>query len=192
MKPMLADVGVPMIFVQMPAMVFAFIPVVIIEAIITRRWLSLSYSQAFKGSFLANLFSTLIGIPLAWLIMFLIEMIVMYPTAMAADHWHWHWINSPIFGILALPIGMAWLAPDEQNLFWMIPIASALLLVPSFFISVWLERWAYKKCWTNLNLELTKIRNAVFKANLVSYAALFVIACCWLAYNVITKKFHYW
>jgi len=192
MKPMLADVGVPMIFVQMPAMVFAFIPVVIIEAIVSRRWLSLSYAEAFKGSFLANLFSTLIGIPLAWLLMLLIEMVVMYPAAMAADHWHWHWINSPVAGVLFFPIMIAWLGPDEQNIYWLVPIASALLLVPSFFVSVWLERWAYNKCWKHLNFELVKIRKAVFNANLFSYAVLFVIACCWLAYNVFTKKFHHW
>lgn len=188
---MLADVGVPMIFIQMPAMVFAFIPVFVVEALVIRRWLALTYSDAFKGSFLANLFSTLIGIPLAWLIMLLLEFIVALPAAMAANHWHWNWLNSPVLDILLFPITIAWLGPDEQNLYWLVPIASALLLVPSFFVSVWLERWAYKKSWANLNLESAKIRNAVFKANLVSYVILFVIACCWLAYNVFTKKFHY-
>jgi hypothetical protein len=145
--------------------------------------------EAFKGSFLANLFSTLIGIPLAWLIMLLLEFIVAYPAAIAADHWHW--LNSPVFGVLLFPVVIAWLGPDEQNLYWLVPIASALLLVPSFFVSVWLERWAYNKSWANLNLEIVKVRNAVFKANLVSNAVLFVVACGWLTYNLLTKKFHY-
>jgi|SRR5665213_131085 len=188
-KPILADVGVPMIFIQMPAMLYAFIPVFVIEAMLIRRWLSLSYSDAFKGSFLANLFSTLIGIPLAWLVMLLLEFIVLYPLGTAAEHWHW--LNSPVLGVILFPVAIAWLDPADKDLYWLIPIASALLLIPSFFVSVWLERWAYNKSWTNLNLEIVKVRNAVFKANLVSYAVLFVVACCWLTYNVFTKKFHY-
>ena len=71
---MLADVGIPMIFVQWPLMIGALIPVIIVEALLIRRWVQLSYRDAFIGVTKANLLSTLAGFPLAWLAMFVIEM----------------------------------------------------------------------------------------------------------------------
>ena len=43
---MLADIGVPMIVVQMPLMVVTLIPVIVLEAFIVRRPLALSYGAS--------------------------------------------------------------------------------------------------------------------------------------------------
>lgn len=51
---MLADVGIPMIFVQWPLMFYALIPVIVVEALLIRRWVSLSYREAFTGIAKAN------------------------------------------------------------------------------------------------------------------------------------------
>jgi len=182
---MLANVGVPMIFVQMPGMVCALIPIIILEALLIRRWLSLPYGDAFKGVTLANLASTIVGVPLAWLVMVLIEFAVVLPVAIAADHWHWK-LDSPVLGVLGFLLSIAWLGPVERQLYWMIPAASALLLIPSFVVSVWLERRICLRSWSGV--DPASVRRGVFNANVASYGLLFIIACGWLAAACFYKR----
>jgi hypothetical protein len=59
---LLADAGVPMIFVQWPLMTCALLPVIAIEALVVRKRLSLSYGRAFGGAAKANVASTLAGV----------------------------------------------------------------------------------------------------------------------------------
>src|SRR5207249_4487996 len=108
-------------------------------ALLIRRWLALPYGDAFRGVSIANLASTIIGVPVAWLAMFIIELAVAYPVSTAAEHWHWK-LDSPVIAVLGFIISMAWLAPVERHIDWMVPAASALLLIPSFIVSVWFER----------------------------------------------------
>ena len=185
MTPMLANIGVPMIFVQMPAMVCALIPIIIVEALLIRRWLTLPYRDAFRGVTVANLASTILGVPLAWLAMFIVELAVMYPVSMAAEHWHWK-LESPVVGVLGFIVSMAWLAPVERHIHWMIPAASALLLIPSFVVSVWFERRICVRSWSESDPGV--VRSGVFKANLASYALLFVMACIWLGTEYFSKR----
>src|ERR1035437_4300089 len=144
---MLADVGIPMIFVQWPLMIGALIPVIIVEALLIRRWVQLSYRDAFIGVTKANLLSTLAGFPLAWLAMFAVEMAVLLPLAIASDKWHLHFIDSPFFQIVGFLLGVAWLGPGGDEAYWLVPLAAALLLIPSFYVSVWLERLICRKAW---------------------------------------------
>ena len=174
-----------MIFVQMPGMVCALIPIIILEALLIRRWLSLSYRDAFKGITFANLASTIVGVPLAWLAMLLIEFAVLLPVALAADHWHWK-MQSPVLGVLGFFLSIAWLGPVDRHLYWMIPAASALLLVPSFVVSVWFERRICLHSWSGVSPLL--VRRGVFNANVASYGLLFVMACGWLAVEYFNKR----
>ena len=114
MTPILANVGIPMIFVQMPAMVCELIPVIIIEALLIRRWVSLSYRDAFVGITKANFVSTLVGVPVAWLAMFLLELVIMLPLAIAADKFHWK-MDSPVFEIMGFFLSVAWLGPPPDR-----------------------------------------------------------------------------
>ena len=72
----LGDTGVPMIFIQWPAMICALVPVIAIEAIVIHRNLSLPYRRAFVGSAKANVISTLVGVPLAWVLMLALELML--------------------------------------------------------------------------------------------------------------------
>jgi hypothetical protein len=173
----LADVGIPMIFVQWPLMLGALIPVIIVEALLIRRWVQISYREAFIGVTKANILSTLVGFPLAWLAMFVVEMGVLMPLGAAAYKWHWHFLDSPFFQIIGFVIGIAWLGPVNHTGYWLVPLAAALLLIPSFYVSVWLES---KVCrWTWPNIDSAVVRRGVFRANLASYTVLFILACCW-------------
>lgn len=174
---MLADVGIPMIFVQWPLMLGALVPVIIVEALLIRRWVQLSYRDAFIGVTKANLLSTLAGVPLAWLVMFVLELAIMIPLGMAADKWHWNIFDSPVFQVVGFVIGMAWLGPAEGSGYWLVPLAAALLLIPSFYVSVWLESKICRRAWPDI--DSAAVRRGVFRVNLASYVVLFILACGW-------------
>jgi hypothetical protein len=185
MTPILANVGIPMIFVQMPAMVSALIPVIIIEALLIRRWVSLSYRDAFVGITKANFVSTLVGVPVAWLAMFLVELVIMLPLGIAADKFHWK-MDSPVFEIMAFFLSVAWLGPPpDRSAFFIVPAAAAVLLIPSFYVSVWIERRQCLKAWPSADFAL--VRRGVFLANLVSYGVLFLLACGWMGYEYFAE-----
>jgi hypothetical protein len=181
----LADIGIPMIFVQWPLMLGALIPVVIVEALLIRRWVPLSYRDAFVGTTKANLLSTLAGIPLAWLAMFVVEISVMFPVAFAADKWHWN-LNSPFFQIVGFLLGIAWLGPGGDEGYWLVPLAAALLLIPSFYVSVWLECFVCLRAWPGS--EAVLVRRGVYRANMASYFLLFVLACGWACVEFYMHK----
>lgn len=178
----LANVGVPMIFIYWPLMVCALVPVIIVEALLIRRWLSLSVREAFVGVGKANLFSTLVGVPLAWLAMLALEFAVMLPLGLAAGKWD---LDGPVWQALAFLFSIAWLAPAEGYLHWMVPAAVGLLLVPCFYLSVILERRSCTRTWSTA--DPARVRRAVFAANLASYALLFILACGWAGFELVTK-----
>lgn len=180
---MLADVGIPMIFVQWPLMFYALIPVIIIEALLIRRWVPLSYRDAFVGIAKANLLSTLIGIPLAWLAMLAVELAVMLPIGLAADKWHWK-LDSPIFQVVGFAISVAWIGPSDT--YWLVPTAAALLLIPCFYASVWIER---RVCfWSWPAADRVVVSRGVYLSNLASYTGLLLFVCGWIIFEFLTKK----
>jgi hypothetical protein len=152
---MLADIGIPMIFIQWPLMICALIPVIVIEALLIRRWVPLTYRDAFIGTTKANLLSTLAGFPLAWLAMFAVEMAVLYPVGMASDKWHLNF-DSPFFQIVGFLIGIAWLGPSDDKAYWLVPLAAAMLLIPSFYVSVWLERFICRQAWPSSDVAAVR------------------------------------
>jgi hypothetical protein len=69
----LADAGVPMIFLTFPAMVMLLLPVILLEGWLLRKWLGLETWEAAKSSTVANIASTLLGVPAAWMVMLCFE-----------------------------------------------------------------------------------------------------------------------
>lgn len=181
---MLANVGVPMIFIHWPLMLGALVPVIIVEALFIRRWLPLSLRDAFVGIGKANVLSTLVGVPLAWLAMLVLEFAVILPFGVAAEKWKWE-LDGPVWQVLGFLVSVAWLGPTRGYLHWMVPAAVALLLVPCFYLSVVIERRSCTRTWTTA--DPARVRRAVFAANLVSYALLFVLACGWVTFELVTK-----
>jgi hypothetical protein len=174
----LADMGVPMIFVQWPLMLCALLPVIAIEAFVVRKRLSLSYGRAFGGAAKANVVSTLAGVPLAWGLMLILEFATIFPLTLAAEKWHWR-LDSPVFYLLNV-LGIAWTGPPVTS-YWGIAFAATLLLVPTFFVSVRLERPFYRRSYTEL--DASAVDRSVWFANLCSYAVLFIAACGWLGWG---------
>jgi len=174
-----------MIFVQWPLMLCALIPVIIVEALLIRRWVSMSYQDAFVGVTKANLLSTLAGIPIAWLAMLAVEFAVMLPIGLAVETWHWKY-NSPFLQAVGFLFSIAWLGPVGKHGYWLIPAAAALLLVPCFYVSVWLERRVCVRAWPDS--DPVAVRRGIYRANLASYILLFILACGWVGFELFTIR----
>jgi len=175
---MLADVDIPMMFIRWPLMICALNPVIIVEALLVRRWAQLSYRDALIDVTKANLHSTLAGLPLAFLAIFAIQMVVLISVAGVAEQRHWNLESlqdSPFVRIVEFTLGIA--GQQDDAAYWQIPLAAALLLIPSFYVSVWVERFICRRAWPNS--DVSAVRRGVFRANLASYFVLFILACGW-------------
>ncbi len=158
----LANAGVPMIFLAMPALGLSIIPIIIIEAMLLSKKLELTVPGAFKITTISNLVSTIVGIPLTWLLLVLIQMLAGGGGAFGLD--------TTLGKVLSVTLQAAWLIPYESDLHWMIPVAGLVLLVPFFFTSWWSEYLVSMKMLKEHSAQRVKI--AVRNANIITYALL--------------------
>ena len=163
-----ADTGLPMIFVEWPAMLLALVPVVLIEAAVYRRELRIPFRQALHPAGVANAASTLIGYPFAWLLRLAALFVLLDPLAKVAK---------PSQALIAL-VYSAWLPPEGEQAMWMLPAASLVGLVPAYFVSVYVEAWALRRLMKGKDRRV--IRTLSYKANLASYVFLAACAVCML------------
>ncbi len=176
MTPVLANMGVPMIFPQAFLMSIAFLPVVLIEAVLVRKAMALSLRTALKDVAIANLWTTLLGVPVAWLSMLLIELFsTTGGTALGMD--------TPIKMLTSVTLQAAWLVPYEDHLFWMIPAAATALLIPCFIASLGIECWVLARRWSDRGRAA--VFSAVLRANVWSYIFLFSAGSLWTVSTLI-------
>ena len=180
--PLLADAGLPMIFLTLPAMILLLIPTIIIEGFLCQKWLGLTTWQAMKSNAVSNLVSTILGVPIAWGIMLAIELgmagVVNHSSTLENLH-------SPLANAIFFLFSSAWIGPPEGNQAWMIPAAILALLVPFFFASYGTEYLVMKHMvgmreGGNPNLAYPRVRIAVRNANLITYGAMFAASSVWL------------
>ncbi|MBL4797537.1 MAG: hypothetical protein JKY50_08995 [Oleispira sp.] len=157
-----ANAGVPMLFLAMPVFLISLIPIIAIETLYISKSLELSMGQSLKTVSISNIVSTIIGIPLTWFLLVLVQMVTGGGGA--------HGINSFMGKVLAVTWQAPWLIPYEDDLNWMIPIAGLVLLIPFFFASWWSEYFVSKKL--NKSLPSLNIKIKVRNANLITYSFL--------------------
>ena len=189
--PAHADAGVPMLFVTWPAMLLALIPIVLIEAWILKPRLRLGTRKSLWLASLANLASTIVGIPVAWVLLVMLEMAATNGgTAMG--------LSTPWQKFLAVTIQAPWLIPYESDLHWMVP-AATLALLPAYFVASWLieygvilallrRRAASAPEDQSPETPARAVLHAAFSANLTSYAILAVITLVWLGVSIARAK----
>jgi hypothetical protein len=154
-----ANIGVPMIFVTMPAMLIGLLPTIGIEAYIIKNNLNLIPKKAIITSTVANAISTTIGVPLTWGALVLLQMITGGGGA--------HGLQTFFKKFLAVTWQAPWLIPYESDLGWMVPTAMLVLLVPFFFVS-W--RVEYLIVWKmNKLLDPRSVSSVCLKANIITY-----------------------
>jgi len=182
--PAYADAGVPMLALALPGMIISLIPIIIIESFYIHRSLKLSFGRSLKVMSIANIESTLIGIPITWAAWVIVEMILGYMSYRVFESFH---VSLPesVSLLFALTVGAAWLGPTESYLYWMIPAASLVLLIPFFYVSWLFERHRAKRLLQEY--APADINKETFIANLYSYGLLFAIVLGWLIYSIAKK-----
>jgi hypothetical protein len=137
-SPALANAGVPMLVLVWPGLGVLLIPIIITEAVYARRLLHVQWSQAFLVSTKANVASALLGIPLAWAAMFVLEMAVFIPLDIFFPH-------SRVDYLVPL-VGAAWLTGEGSP--WQVPLAAAVLCLPFYLASVLIEARVASTVWS--------------------------------------------
>jgi hypothetical protein len=185
--PVEADVGIPMLAVTWPGMLLALIPVVLIEAWVVKSRLRLKAKETVRVVFWANVLSTIIGIPLAWLVLLVLDMVVTSGgTAMGLD--------TPWRRFLAVTVQAPWLVPYSSELYWMVPSAT-LALLPAYFVASWAIEYKamqllFRRRWTTVleqpqpHIAVQAVRSSALYANLASYAMLAVVTVIWLGISI--------
>lgn len=159
---LLANIGLPMIFIELPYLTIAFIPVVLVEAAVYRWLLSVPWRQSWPGALRANLRSTFVGVPLAWFAQVVAQIVIGGDSAWG--------LNTPLDRLAAVTIQSAWLIPYEKEFYWMVPAASLCLMVPFLIVSIGIELFLLRRVWPNI--AASRLAGAVVLANLVSYSLL--------------------
>jgi hypothetical protein len=157
-----ANVGLPMIFVELPFLAIAILPVAVVEGTFYFWWLPVPWRQAVWGALRANLWSTFVGVPFAWLVQLFCQMAVGGGAAWGMD--------TPLDRLAAVTVQSAWLIPYQDELFWMIPAAAMSLMVPCLLVSIAVELSWLRSYWPDVTLR--SLAMAVVLANLLSYLLL--------------------
>lgn len=178
MALMIANIGVPMIALEWPAALLLLLPVILVEAAWMQKRLGLAFGQAFSGALWANLASTLLGIPLSWVAMLAVALLTTGGTA--------HGMETVGQRVIAVGLQAAWLVPYEEALYWMVPAAMTVLLLPAFLVSVLIERFVYIRKWRQLDRAL--VAAATWQANALSYVILLVVCLAWLVGSVLNHR----
>ena len=184
---LLADAGLPMISLAFPAMLVLLIPVIVVEGFLCKKWLGLTTWRAMEANAWSNLASMIFGIPVAWAIMFGVELasfgIIERSNVIRDGH-------SPLAQVIGLLLGSAWIMPSRHNL-WLVPAATLILLVPFFFASYAIEYRVIKSVVGmpegSPNLAYPLVRIAVRNANLVTYGVMFVATSVWLLFSFVQR-----
>jgi len=168
-------------------MLLALIPLVAIEAWIIKPRLKLATGEALRFTGIANVASTIVGIPLAWLALVGLELVsTRGGTAFGLD--------TPWRKLLAVTAQAPWLIPYESELYWMVP-AATLALLPAYFLVSWgIEYAIVRKLLQKPESSIFEVkppdppagqvRIAVLLANVGSYAILALVTLVWLGIAV--------
>lgn len=169
-----ADIGVPMVAIFLPPMWLSLIPVVLLEAWILRRMLSIPSRAALAASAVGNVVTTIVGIPLVWIALAAIELACCGGAA---------GLDTAARRIYAVTIQAPWLIPYETALGWMIPCALAVLLIPFFVLTVAIEGFVNRRVLAGVDSR--KTWRATWIANAWSYLLIFALA--WPAFAIASR-----
>jgi hypothetical protein len=177
----LANADVPMLMLAFPAAFFLLIPVVGIEWWIALGLAGVTPTAKIVGVAVANAISTLAGWPLMWIVLVALQ-IKLDPHGLP-------WPDSPIQKIASVTLEAAWLVPySEHDLYWKVPTAAMVLMIPAFFVSIFFERCVLHFFWRSE--PSAERRRFVWRANVYSYALLIVFGLIWLLYAIVHHHYH--
>lgn len=175
--PSLADSSVPMLFWHMLAIFAALVPIVLIEAYSAKRILGLTIGQAIGPISASNFTSMLVAFPMLWVVWLSAQQLVGGDTVHSLNTW---WKQ-----LYAVTVQAPWIMHSGRDLYWMVPAAAIVMLVPAFFLSVWVEKVVLQWFWKNEDKRrLTKFS---FMAHVPSYATLVFFWGVFGAYSMANR-----
>lgn len=163
-----ANAGVPMLALAWPLQWLALAPIIVIEALVLAKFLGASLRLVVWPVAKANLISTLVGVPVAWAAMLLLEFLIAggivraLPTAIT---------EAPSFQYVLLPFAAAWVGGSSP---WEVYAAFVVLAVPFCLVSVYIER-RYLSAGFPGELA-SQVREAVRVGNVLTYGLLVAVA----------------
>ncbi|MGD0694476.1 MAG: hypothetical protein ABSB82_06435 [Terriglobia bacterium] len=153
--PVLADTWMPFLWeVAPPIFLLAFIPVVAIESYVLLKALRLSKRRSVRVSIIANAVSTAVGIPLAMAL----------GSSLLTAHFYRGKFSFSVHWFGQMPPLVSFHVPN-----WAMPVAMAILLIPLFLVSWWVEYFVARLLLRG-EQAARGVGRAEFKANLASYA----------------------
>jgi hypothetical protein len=159
-----------MIVVVWPASIALLVPVILIEAAVAVRILKLGPWDSLKLSGAANAASTLLGVPLTWFLLALIEIGIFGGG--------WPPPGTPRWALRLATVGSPWLPPRDEFPAWMVPAAGAVLCIPFFVVSTVSEALVARQFVAKS--ERGRAWRWAWSANALSYGLIGL----WLAYLV--------
>ena len=172
--PSLADSSVPMLFWHMLAIFSALVPIVLIEAYSAKKILGLTIGQAIGPISASNFASMLIGFPVLWMFWLSAQQLVGGNDVHSLTTW---WKK-----LYAVTVQAPWLLHSGRDLYWMVPAAAIVMLVPAYFLSVWVERLVLSWFWKDE--DKSRLTKFSFMAHVPSYATLVFFWCVFGAYSM--------
>lgn len=158
-----ANAGIPMLALSWPVQWLAFFPVVAGEAAMLSSALERPYHQTLKLVAIANLASTLVGVPVAWFAMLLLEgagglLLSVMPERIA---------DSTVFRYASFPLFAAWIGGSSS-----LEVKAAFLVLMGVFcwVSVLSERWVLARYVPSVDIK--SLSKSVVRANITSYVFL--------------------
>jgi len=170
----LANAGVPMLALQLPILAALLVPIIVLEAVVIAKWLQRTWRQGLRLSAVANVVSTLVGIPLTWGVLFGLQIVIS-----GAEGYSLSTLPGRLYSAV---VQAPWLLPHPQGLEWLIPAANLVLLPFYFLASVYSERWVLRR--SRHALSPGEARLASWLANAASYALLLVGSIVWFVRSV--------
>ena len=160
----LANAGLPMLGIVWPIAWLLLIPVICIEAVVCAKQLEISTYRALRATALGNIASTAIGIPLTWAALVAIQIVI----ALTLQQVEVSPSSSPLRYAL-LPISSAWIGGYLGKEIY---FAFFFLCVPFCAVSILIEYKIFLKIARDL--DPSKIRISVVRANIITYTALLI------------------
>jgi hypothetical protein len=164
MVPALADSGLPTVAIYLPAAWLALLPIILVEAWYGVYRLAIPARQALVAQAVANSLSSLVGLPLTWIVFVLAGMLALGRLAPVAPE---------VAQTVGVVLRAGWLGPGAESTSWMVPWAVAVLTVPFYVMSVVSEYLVVVRFFADLPRRV--IRSWVVRANAISYAFLVVL-----------------
>lgn len=160
-----ANAGLPMLVIVWPVSWLLYFPIVLIEMVVATRVLETGLRQSLRVSAIANLASTLVGIPFAWGAALVLELGL--GGALSATDSEVGTIHAWLLLLLTAP----WPGPSTQP--WMVLASAIVLCVPFFFASVLAEALVARRLLPEISSA--RIQRWVWRSNMLSYGGIVVL-----------------